>query len=75
MSFDAVTAILAHDRPHHDTSTEFHTRSGPFTLVPLQGQRSSLVWLTNPARADELANRRVVREVGFVRRWVAEDAA
>lgn len=51
----AVTAILAHDKSHHDTSTEFHTRAGPFTLVPLQGKRSSLVWLTNPARAEELA--------------------
>ncbi len=50
----AVTAILAHDRPHRDTSTEFHTRQGPFTLVPLEGRRSSLVWLTTPRRAEEL---------------------
>ncbi len=50
----AVTAILAHDRPHRDTSTEFHTRHGPFTLVPLEGRRSSLVWLTTPGRAEEL---------------------
>jgi 2-octaprenyl-6-methoxyphenol hydroxylase len=50
----AVTAILAHDRPHRDTSTEFHTRAGPFTLVPLQGRRSSLVWLTTPRRAEGL---------------------
>lgn len=51
---DAVTAIFAHSRPHRDTSTEFHTRHGPFTLVPLSGRRSSLVWLTRPARAREL---------------------
>lgn len=51
----ALTAILAHDRPHHDTSTEFHTRQGPFTLVPMQGNRSSLVWLVEPARAEHLA--------------------
>ncbi len=50
----AVTAILAHDRPHRDTSTEFHTRHGPFTLVPLEGRRSSLVWLTTPRRAEDL---------------------
>jgi 2-octaprenyl-6-methoxyphenol hydroxylase len=49
-----VTAILAHDRPHRDTSTEFHTRAGPFTLVPLHGRRSSLVWLTTPRRAEGL---------------------
>jgi 2-octaprenyl-6-methoxyphenol hydroxylase len=51
----AVTVCLKHSRPHHDTSTEFHTPSGPFTLVPLPGQRSSLVWVLDPADADDLA--------------------
>ena len=49
----AVTTILAHARPHRDVSTEFHTRQGPFTLVPLPGgYRSSLVWVMgeDPAR-------------------------
>jgi 2-octaprenyl-6-methoxyphenol hydroxylase len=50
----ALTLNLAHDRPHHDTSTEFHTESGPFTLVPLPGARSSLVCVLEPARASEL---------------------
>ncbi|HEX5508291.1 MAG TPA: FAD-dependent monooxygenase, partial [Pseudolabrys sp.] len=31
----ALTVCLAHSRPHRDTSTEFHSSSGPFTLVPL----------------------------------------
>jgi len=51
----ALTICLRHSRPHHDTSTEFHTASGPFTLVPLPGERSSLVWVLDPAEADELA--------------------
>ena len=50
----AITAIFAHDRPHRDTSTEFHTAEGPFTLVPLPGRRSSLVWLCKPERAEAL---------------------
>ena len=50
----ALTAIFAHDRSHRDTSTEFHTRQGPFTLVPLPGRRSSLVWLTAPGQARRL---------------------
>ena len=50
----AVTAILAHERPHRETSTEFHTRNGPFTLVPLPGRRSSLVWVTSPDEAETL---------------------
>ncbi|MDR3422244.1 MAG: UbiH/UbiF family hydroxylase [Xanthobacteraceae bacterium] len=51
----ALTLNLAHDRPHHDAATEFHTRSGPFTLVPLPGRRSSLVCVLDPAHAAELA--------------------
>lgn len=51
----AVTAILAHDRDHRDASTEFHTRHGPFTLVPLPGRRSSLVWVTSTEEAQYLA--------------------
>jgi 2-octaprenyl-6-methoxyphenol hydroxylase len=50
----AVTVCLRHSRPHHDSSTEFHTPSGPFTLVPLPGNRSSLVWVLDPLDADEL---------------------
>jgi 2-octaprenyl-6-methoxyphenol hydroxylase len=51
----ALTVCLSHSRPHRDTSTEFHTPNGPFTLVPLPGNRSSLVWVLDPAEADELA--------------------
>ena len=50
----AITAIFAHDRSHRDVSTEFHTAEGPFTLVPLPGRRSSLVWLCKPERAEKL---------------------
>jgi 2-octaprenyl-6-methoxyphenol hydroxylase len=52
----ALTVLLAHDKPHHNRSVEFHTRSGPCTLVPLSGttsepHRSSLVWLMSHADA------------------------
>jgi len=51
----ALTLNLAHTRPHDDTSTEFHTEAGPFTLVPLPGRRSSLVCVLDPAAATALA--------------------
>jgi 2-octaprenyl-6-methoxyphenol hydroxylase len=60
----ALTLLLSHEFPHDDISTEYHTRSGPFTLVPLQGRedaphRSSLVWLMSVAEARRrLANTR-----------------
>ena len=52
----ALTALLVHERPHREVSTEFHTRQGPFTLVPLPASthaphRSSLVWMMNPDEA------------------------
>ncbi len=52
----ALTVLLAHEKPHHNISTEFHKRSGPFTFVPLRGRegapyRSSLVWLVSPREA------------------------
>jgi 2-octaprenyl-6-methoxyphenol hydroxylase len=50
----ALTTILAHDCDHGGASTEFHTRQGPFTLVPLPGRRSSLVWVTSPQHAKRL---------------------
>jgi 2-octaprenyl-6-methoxyphenol hydroxylase len=50
----ALTFNLTHARPHQDISTEFHTESGPFTLVPLPGRRSSLVCVTDPSEVPTL---------------------
>ncbi len=50
----ALTLNLVHARPHDDTSTEFHTEGGPFTLVPLPGRRSSLVCVLNGSNAANL---------------------
>jgi 2-octaprenyl-6-methoxyphenol hydroxylase len=56
----AFTSLLSHAKPHRNISTEFHTRSGPCTLVPLcaapnRPNRSSLVWLMS---AEEAQRRR-----------------
>ena len=67
----ALTAILHHTRPHRGVSTEFHTRAGPFTLVPLPAlegasHRSSLVWGMTPEDADRrqgLPPERLAREI------------
>ncbi len=50
----ALTFNIAHARPHHDTSTEFHTANGPCVFVPLPGNRSSVVWVTTPGDAARL---------------------
>ena len=51
----AVTLTFRHARPHRGISTEFHTDSGPFTMVPLPGDRSSLVWVIGANEADRTA--------------------
>jgi 2-octaprenyl-6-methoxyphenol hydroxylase len=51
----ALTLNFAHARPHRDVSTEFHTETGPFTIVPLPGNRSSLVCVVEPTEAERLA--------------------
>jgi 2-octaprenyl-6-methoxyphenol hydroxylase len=51
----ALTFNLSHSRQHQDISTEFHTEAGPFTLVPLPGRRSSLVFVADPTEAPGLA--------------------
>jgi 2-octaprenyl-6-methoxyphenol hydroxylase len=70
----ALTAHLSHRLPHDDFSTEFHTRGGPFTLVPLPASatapnRSSLVWVMGREDArrrealdDEALSREIERE-------------
>jgi 2-octaprenyl-6-methoxyphenol hydroxylase len=50
----ALTLNLAHLKPHHDVTTEFHTEHGPVTLVPLPGRRSSLVCVLDPPGAAAL---------------------
>ncbi len=50
----AVTLNFAHSRLHENISTEFHTPHGPFTVVPLPGQLSSLVCVVKPADASDL---------------------
>ena len=52
----ALTAVFSHSRDHNDISTEFHTRHGPFTIVPLPGRRCSLVWMMEPSRAKHMAS-------------------
>ena len=48
----ALVLSFAHSRPHANISTEFHTETGPFTMVPLPKNRSSLVWALRQDEVD-----------------------
>jgi 2-octaprenyl-6-methoxyphenol hydroxylase len=49
----ALTFHVRHERDHLDISTEFHTREGPFTLVPLENGQSSVVWMMKQEKAQD----------------------
>ena len=48
----ALVFNIGHDVPHDQISTEFHTKTGPFTQVPLPGRRSAIVWVERPDLAE-----------------------
>ncbi|WP_421850567.1 UbiH/UbiF family hydroxylase [Oricola sp.] len=50
----AVVLSFSHTHGHGDTSTEIHTETGPFTVVPMPGRRSSLVWVVTPQQAEKI---------------------
>lgn len=50
----AFTFNITCSREHKDISTEFHSREGPFTLVPLPGRRMSVVCVVAPDTAERL---------------------
>ena len=68
----ALAFNVTHTLPHNDTSTEFHTKTGPFTLVPLPGlsesggHQSSIVWVVRPDEATRLlalSDEAIVRDI------------
>ncbi|MBC7578856.1 MAG: UbiH/UbiF family hydroxylase [Tardiphaga sp.] len=50
----ALTFNIGTSRPHHNMSTEFHTAQGPCVVVPLPGNRCSIVWVSAPKQAEQL---------------------
>lgn len=50
----ALAFAVSHERDHDGVSTELHYEDGPFTLVPMPGRRSSVVWAMRPDRAEAL---------------------
>lgn len=50
----ALVTTFSHTGPHGFMSTEYHKGAGAFTTVPLPGNRSSLVWMEKPGKAQKL---------------------
>lgn len=65
----AIACSFTHSLPHDDTSIEFHKTAGPLTLVPLPGNRSSLVWVAKPEEAEAIV---ALSSAGFEQRLTEE---
>ena len=50
----AVTCAVAHEKPHRGTAFQLFLPGGPLAILPLTGNRSSIVWSEKEARARTL---------------------
>ncbi len=49
-----IVCTVAHERPHNGRAEEHFLPAGPFAILPLKGNRSSVVWTERTADADRL---------------------
>ncbi len=63
----AIVCNFRHSRPHHGACTEFHYAKGPFTVVPLAGNMSSLVWVDSLKSSQHLTG----LEIGLFTKEIA----
>jgi 2-octaprenyl-6-methoxyphenol hydroxylase len=49
-----IVTTVEHERPHNGLAEEHFLPAGPFAVLPLPGNRSSLVWTERTADADRL---------------------
>ncbi|MCA0963467.1 UbiH/UbiF/VisC/COQ6 family ubiquinone biosynthesis hydroxylase [Salipiger bermudensis] len=47
----ALVCAIAHDAPHHGVAHQFFMPPGPLAILPLPGNRSSIVWSETDAQA------------------------
>ncbi len=47
----ALVCAVAHERPHHGIAHQFFMPPGPLAILPLTGNRSSIVWSETAANA------------------------
>lgn len=50
----AITCVISHSKSHDNTSTEHHRAGGPFTIVPMEGNQSAIVWVEKTDEAARL---------------------
>ncbi len=65
-----IVCTVAHERPHGGRAEEHFLPAGPFAVLPLKGDRSSIVWTERTADAERLvASDALVFETELERRF------
>jgi len=49
-----IVTTVRHDRPHDATAIQHFLPAGPFAILPLKGERSSIVWTEDESVAKEV---------------------
>lgn len=52
-----IVTTVAHEHPHHGKAVQHFLPSGPFAILPLKGNRSSIVWTEDKAQAEAILAR------------------
>jgi 2-octaprenyl-6-methoxyphenol hydroxylase len=47
----AISGTVTHEKPHHGVAVEHFLPAGPFAILPMTGNRSSIVWTERAASA------------------------
>ncbi len=50
----ALVCAIIHEEPHHGTAHQFFMPPGPLAILPLTGNRASIVWTESTRRAAEI---------------------
>src|SRR6202012_5743306 len=51
---DAIALTVAHETPHYGIAVEHFLPAGPFAILPMTGNRSSIVWTERRERVPAL---------------------
>ncbi|MEX0347494.1 MAG: ubiquinone biosynthesis hydroxylase [Rhizobiaceae bacterium] len=51
-----IVCTVAHERPHNGRAEEHFLPAGPFAILPLKGNKSSIVWTERTKDAERLVN-------------------
>jgi 2-octaprenyl-6-methoxyphenol hydroxylase len=57
-----IVTTVAHTRPHHGRAVQHFLPAGPFAMLPLSGNRSSIVWTEEKERGEKIM---ALDEAGF----------